>query len=381
MILRSGLKLLLPPGVVRKTYTKPLNAPVINLPVIQEMEEPAEQAEQAEQAEPVDDPIVINGDEAPEPQPGAVPNPGHARYHLPSPQKFDGTENVRHWLNDFEAYCTLARIAPGDKAILLYYHLTGLAQSWVRNQPAATRDNYDNLKEALLNKFDTEHLRWKRRHQVHARKQLPTEPVSSYIQNMRELFSNLNQTEEEQIQVFTDNLRDDLRKFVYSKTVHSLDEAEEAATLGETIYPLGKSSVLQKEINQLTELVKSFKPMVQPKSNLATKDLAEVIELVQSLTQERNSRTEDGRPRCFNCNRPGHLARSCKAPRQPMMQGRYCNYCKKQGHNITECRVRRPVNCNLCHRMGHSARNCHLQPQRRPYSGPPVARRNGPLNC
>ena len=78
------------------------------LPVIQEMEEHAEQADQATQAEPVEDAIVKNGDEAPEPQPGAVPNPGHAQYHLPSPQKFDDTENIGQWLNDIEAYCTLA---------------------------------------------------------------------------------------------------------------------------------------------------------------------------------------------------------------------------------------------------------------------------------
>ena len=183
--------------------------------------------------------------------------------------------------------------------------MTGLSQSWV------------SLKAGLKAKFDTEHSRWKRRHQVHARKQLPSEAVSAYIQNMRELFSSLNQTEEEQIQVFTDNLREELRKFVYSKTVHSLDEAEEVATLGESLYSVGGNSAFRKEINQLTKLLKSLKPIEKPKKpDPGNKDISIVLELVQSLTQDRGTRTVDGRPKCFNCNRPGIMAHSCKTPRQ-----------------------------------------------------------------
>ena len=97
---------------------------------------------------------------------------------------------------------------------------------------------------------------------------------------MRELFSSLNQTEEEQIQVFTDNLREELRKFIYSKTVHSLDETEEAATLGESLYPVGGNSAFQKEINQLSELVKSLKPIEKSKRpDPGTQDISMVLEL------------------------------------------------------------------------------------------------------
>ena len=198
---------------------------------------------------------------------------------------------------------------------------------------------------------------------------------------MRQLFADINKTEEEQIQVFCDNLREELKKFVYSKTVHSLDEAEEAATLGESLYPVGRSSMM-KEINQLTELVKSLKPLDQPKQrDLGTKDLSAVVELVQSLTPERNSRTVDGRPKCFNCNRPGHMARrTCLLPRNQTMQGRFCRYCRKLGHSITECHAKKPAYCNICQKPGHLAQNCRQRQYHRQVLGSALARRTGPLN-
>ena len=386
MILRSGFKTLVPPGVVRRAYTKPINAPAVDLPVIQEMsdnEEPAPGEEgQAQQGteQPAQNVIIINGHEDDEETTQKVkPIKLQARYQLPPPHKFAGTENVHHWLQDFESYCTLTRISDEDRAALLYYNLAGLALSWVRNQPAEIRSDYNTLRHALIGKFDTEHSRWKKRHEIHGRKQLPTEPVASYIKDMRQLFADINKTEE-QIQVFCDNLREELKKFVYSKTVHSLDEAEEAATLVESLYPVGGSSMM-KEINQLTELVKSLKPLDQPKQqDLGTKDLSTVVELVQSLTPERNSRTVDGRPKCFNCNRPGHMARTCLLPRNQTMQGRFCRYCRKLGHSITECRAKKPAYCNICQKPGHLAQNCRQRQYHRQVLGSALARRTGPLN-
>ena len=88
--------------------------------------------------------------------------------------------------------------------------------------------------------------------------------MTSYVKDMCQLFTDVNKTEEEQTQVFCDNLHEELKKFVCYKTQHSLDEAEEVATLGESPYPVGGGSMI-KEINQLTELVESLKPLDQPK--------------------------------------------------------------------------------------------------------------------
>ena len=166
MILRSGFKTLVSPGVVRRAYTKPINAPAVDLPVIQEMsdnEEPAPGEEgQAQRGteQPAQNEVIINGHEDDEETTQEVkPIKLQARYQLPPPHKFAGTENVHHWLQDFESYCTLTRISDEDRAALLYYNLAGLALSWVRNQPAEIRSDYNTLRHALISKFDTEHSR------------------------------------------------------------------------------------------------------------------------------------------------------------------------------------------------------------------------------
>jgi len=83
--------------------------------------------------------------------------------------------------------------------------------------------------------------------------------------------------------------------------------------------------------------------------------------------------------KCFNCNTLGHLARDCpeksrfddisdsdsKVSQKPL----YCNYCKKKGHNITNCRILCAINstdtCNFCKTEGHIIGTCPLVLERK----------------
>ena len=255
----------------------------------------------------------------------------YPRFRLPPPSKFTGEENVQMWLSDFKTYCQLSKIPEEDRGLLLYYNLQSFALSWACTLPQRVKSNFERLSQALLDKFHTDHARRLKRRDLQTRKQKSGETVTSYIQAMRELFIAVPKPEEEKVEIFIDNLRDDLRKFCYTKTVTTLDDAEHAAILGETLYPQD-SNPLSKEIAELVDTVKQL--VVTPKK--PPEEEKTLLETVREIS--RNQAQLLRKPSsvvCYNCGRTGHIARSCMVR---------CSFCRKPGHNEQSCKLKRNNN-------------------------------------
>ena len=155
-----------------------------------------------------------NADQPPQPQQQEMPVRNYtARYNMPLPNKFTGTENLRIWVQDFESYCNLAHIDNNDRGLLMYHNLGGLAQTWARSD-AVNIQEFGIFRQALLTKFDTRNSQSRRRHEIHSRKPGPRKTVFQYTRDMLELFSTVDQAEDVRIQIYTDNLRPDPRQFV-----------------------------------------------------------------------------------------------------------------------------------------------------------------------
>jgi len=53
-----------------------------------------------------------------------------------------------------------------------------------------------------------------------------------------------------------------------------------------------------------------------------------------------NDNFKDGKPKCFNCNKYGHMAKKCRAEKK---ETRTCFKCDKKGHIAKDCRSKQTM--------------------------------------
>ena len=55
------------------------------------------------------------------------------------------------------------------------------------------------------------------------------------------------------------------------------------------------------------------------------------------IGKSRNNFDKNGKPKCFNCNLYGHLAKECRRPKKER-ETKKCYKCDKQGHLVKDCK-------------------------------------------
>ena len=214
--------------------------------------------------------------------------------------EFDGTsQDIAEWIDKLELVCRLKGVERQENVIPL--RLTGGAFSVYQQLDDESKSDARKIKEALLTAFAAD--KFSAFEQFVARRLRPNESVDVYLANLRRL-SRL-----------AGGINDGVHACAF---VAGLPE--------ETRHALRSGSRM--ESLELSQIVARARALMAdcPTVAAAAQRSAEPTGLSGGARQE-------GPVLCFNCRRPGHLARQCRAGRS---RGA-CFSCGQFGHFAARC--------------------------------------------
>lgn len=320
------------------------------------------------------------------------------------------------FVSDFERMADGKRWSEADRCQYLPMFLEGMAADEWHKQSDDMRQNYRELIHLFRAKYAPPELAGVYCSELHAAKQGDDESVLDFAGRIQKLgqrgYPDLDSTQRESIlkESFLAGLRADLGLLVRLQRPRTMNEAIQAGRQIDCASKLGNSSAARRTgapmatspLSHLTQnsefqqrQLAAGQSAPTPISNepsasgdnaafqyLMTRQLTELQNQLASLQMNqqhpdsgqprgnpanRSSWTEDGRPICFNCNRPGHVARSCTARRQDnrgyQNQGRgrprYDNYAGGGGYQPRQQYHPQPQRRNT----NYGGTGYHQQPQ------------------
>ena len=276
-------------------------------------------------------------------------------------------EDPFEWIDQFERAATANRWGDGRLLAIAQGYFKGAAADWVRAATAAAANNritawdangapQTSLRPRMIEKFAPESKQNKWYQELMTTRQRATESVDDYSLRFQRLLRKVNATQAVvpanlQVRMYLFGLSPVLTPLVSTDNPADLNAAIERARTVENGYnytPAKETNAQETEIDELTKKIE--------KLTLHYADIASVLTAqstpnnqnqgnrtrffnqnsrnrTQSFTnfpRNRNSNNNDNDsnlvrnhniPRrredrtCFNCNRPGHIARNCSQPR------------------------------------------------------------------
>jgi hypothetical protein len=279
---------------------------------------------------------------------------------------------VEDWLERFEALSVGAGWDPKKQIGFLPLFLNEVArqwlQDWKREQaalplPSGTSAHppptYAETKAAMIKDFTRDGKdKIKASSQLRERKQKEGESIDAYIYSCIELANraNKNMPEEKKVKAIIRGLREYYFTQTFMKgfsTVAELKkhlrELEDARLIfgrqtDYTVNAVSTEVIQEKRLEAIEQILQNisvgsvkneqtrpprqepYQPQQQRQRNQPRQNRGNQ----QQQPQRANSRTNDGRPICFNCRGIDHLAAKCTQPP-------FCMRCKVVGHKTREC--------------------------------------------
>lgn len=291
------------------------------------------------------------------PQPPPVPAPPALvpRFRARDPPVFSAspTEDVTDWVERYVQATVFNQWTPEQQLEYVGMFLEGVARNWYQNLPQRPV-TFEEFRQRVIQDFRNPNYRMMIDAQLRSRVQGLEEPAVNYCHEVLTLCTKLdpNMQDAIKIQHMLKGLRPTIMQRVFSFVTH---ESTAQEILGRVRLE-SQSDMLVQASNwmssnpstpQMSIMTDNFQQTgPSPSANVSQVDLVkfkdeikkeaessvqalknELLEEMQGLKRalkrtstttwnenegmERPSRTEDGRPICYGCRRPGHILRNC----------------------------------------------------------------------
>ena len=248
----------------------------------------------------------------------AIPRKG-----ISEPPSFSGTQNedFSSWLKKFQAVAKMNQWSDETCAPLLHTCLKDPTFTYFQSLNLDFQNKFQAAVQALEQRFNDANIQASLRLDLHSRKQGPIESVFDYSNALEKSFLRLNITDEYyKLLLFLDGLQPHLQldvnkqgptTYLKAKEIdHNLESAlrKQARKHAGTVSTLQSDQKLDDTLSSLTKKIDALENSV---SDLHRKQNRFSDFRPGQHLHRFQSRTSQGMAICSNCNKVGHVARTC----------------------------------------------------------------------
>ncbi|XP_018406278.1 PREDICTED: uncharacterized protein LOC108782494 [Cyphomyrmex costatus] len=234
---------------------------------------------------------------------------------------FDGSAGTfRKWEQQIRQLCATYRLDDDRAKLLVSNKLKGKAKSWFQAENTITM-TLDEIMDGFRRMYDHRPTRVALRKKFEAREWKSSENFADYFHDKVILAKNVPIDEEEMV----DYLIDDIPS----------DHLQDLARMKEFSKKEDMLRVFEK-ISLRSTAKSNFKRDSRSTNKQDTKLQAELSKDGEKKEekQEKSEEKKSKKPRCYNCNKFGHLAVDCQ---QPKREKGSCFRCGVMGHAVKDC--------------------------------------------
>ena len=162
---------------------------------------------------------------------------GKCRHLYFGPKTFSdlGYDDATDFISKFERYCIFYNWSNAKKLAAISLLFEGPALAWYQTLANETKNNYNNLIDALCGQFASASAQFLQRQELNEQKQGNRENCSSYTKDIIRKCSRLGLTDIDRMNNFISGLNHDLKSHVILNRPQSFKKAESLASLKESV--------------------------------------------------------------------------------------------------------------------------------------------------
>ena len=184
------------------------------------------------------------------------------------PEFFSGNSNefAGEWLDFYERIAAINNWNTALKLSAFPLYLRGVASTWYLNLSPDIREDFECLKNAFHERFTAGPNKWILLQQLGARKQLPSEPLDSYVADITRYCKRFSLSDEDSMRYLIDGLQGDLQTYVSLQRPKTFQEAEDLARIKDVVNKRQGVGQDQSVVRQLETILGKFSSkMGEPK--------------------------------------------------------------------------------------------------------------------